>query len=142
MEEFIDQVTDEIQETVDWRSETGNLICDFCSQPNPAWVAICAPYDIDVLGTPHQSEPDMGICDGCKQLIETSNKKGLLDRAVSAQSAHFDIFLRNDVLTRHVMTKFLTDFQNRFWESYMGEIIPQTADTKEQARQRHRMHRG
>ena len=60
-----------------------NLLCDFCSTPDPAWryparsfLAYCAP---NVAG---ESVGDWAACEQCHILIEANDRSGLAQRSL------------------------------------------------------------
>ena len=60
-----------------------NLLCDFCSAPDPAWryparsfIAYCAP---DVAG---ESVGDWAACDDCHAMIEANDRRSLAQRSL------------------------------------------------------------
>jgi hypothetical protein len=66
------------------------LICDFCSAPDPAWrypartfLAYCAP---NVAG---ESVGDWAACNVCHKLIEAEDTRGLAQRSLDELLAKF-----------------------------------------------------
>lgn len=60
------------------------LLCDFCSEPNPTW---CYPAETFIAMTvgPVASASDGGwaACDECRRLIEAGDRRALADRSAA-----------------------------------------------------------
>jgi hypothetical protein len=76
MSEFIDPFGRTIFEhtrpdgSVELQFAPGQLVCDFCLHPDPAWEYPCGP--VVIVGSPNieASDDEWAACDECRRLIE------------------------------------------------------------------------
>lgn len=71
---------------------TGDALCDFCGEANPAWIYACRSFRLDVIAInptsgeslviDEGSHDDWAACETCKTLIEAGNWSEVADRSI------------------------------------------------------------
>jgi hypothetical protein len=102
-----------------------NLVCDFCSKPDPAWrypartfVSYCAS---NIAG---ESVGDWAACDRCHVLIESDDRRGLAQRSL------------DELISKHpgareeaaVLYEELAGLHRKFFEHRSGAAVKVSAD--------------
>lgn len=97
------------------------LLCDFCSEPSPAW---CYPAETFIAMTigPVASASDGGwaACDECQRLIEVGDRQALADRSAALLIvANPEFAAASEELRRQ-----LGDLHRGFFDHRRGPCMP------------------
>lgn len=74
------------------------IICDFCSMPNPTRRFACPDFSMDQNPPPLVSKGDWTACSVCGSLIDAQNWNGLLLRAVDRLSDKYGPYMPKRIL--------------------------------------------
>lgn len=95
----------------------GNLLCDFCSAPDPAWRyparSFIAYNAANIAG---ESVGDWAACEACHALIEANDRPGLAQRSLDELIAKHP----EAVMAAPALYQDLAGLQQKFFEFRCG----------------------
>lgn len=108
---------------INFQVEPSQNVCDFCSQPSPAWRYPCATFDSFVVETDTQTVTgtpvgDWLACEPCHDLIERDDRVALVDRAVATPKTFSGIEVPEDIART-----FTRELHEGFFAHRTGEAV-------------------